>query len=223
MAQAYVFGSGAASDVPSGVMGFIKSDTSQAMPDLQFLLNAAPLNARPYWRKNRAYADALAFRIVMLRPTSSGEVSLRSADPFEPPVIRQNFLSDPAEWATLRQGLRIVADLRSRGELSRLCGAEIDPPADDSDAALDASISERSLTTHHPLGTCRMGRPDDEGAVTGGDLRVLGVDGLHVVDASVMPDMIGGNINAPIIMIAERAADMIRGRPQLPPARLVER
>ena len=220
MAQAYLLGSGPASDVPSGIMGFLKSDVGEELPDLQFLLNAAPLSARPYWRASRAYEDAMAFRIVLLRPTSSGSVTLRSADPFDQPFIRQNFLTDPAEWATLRRGLRIVRDLRSRGALARLCGEEFDAPADYSDAALDASIRRRALTTHHPLGTCRMGRDDDSGSVVGADLRVHGVSGLHVIDASVMPDMVGGNINAPVIMIAERAADMIRGRPVLPSAQL---
>lgn len=220
MAQAYVFGSGPASDVPSGIMGFLKSDPGEKLPNLQFLLNAAPLTARPYWRSSRAYEDALAFRIVLLRPTSSGSVTLRSDDPFAPPIIRQNFLSDPSEWAALRRGLRIVADLRSRGELRTLCGTEIDGPEDDSDAALDRSISARSLTTHHPLGTCRMGAADDAEAVVGADLKVRGVEGLYVVDASAMPDMVGGNIHAPIVMIAERAADMIRGRQQLAPAYL---
>ena len=220
MAQAYLFGSGPASDVPSGIMGFLKSDPGQPIPDLQFLLNAAPLSARPYWRASNAYEDALAFRIVLLRPTSSGSVTLRSTDPLEQPVIRQNFLSDPEEWATLRRGLRIVRDLRSRGTLKQLCGEEFDAPTDYGDGALDASISARALTTHHPLGTCRMGSEDDAGAVVGSDMRVHGVAGLHVVDASVMPDMVGGNINSPVIMIAERAADMILGRRLLARAEL---
>jgi 4-pyridoxate dehydrogenase len=218
MAQAWMFGTGPASDVPSGIMGFLKSDASQPIPDLQILLNAAPLTARPYWRESNAYEDGLAFRVVLLHPSSSGSVTLRSADPDDTPVIRQNFLTDPAEWATLRAGLRIIADLRSRGDLSRLCGPEIDGPENYGNAALDASISSRSLTTHHPLGTCRMGASQDAGAVVGADLRVHGVEGLHVVDAAVMPDMIGGNINAAVIMIAERAADMIRGRVPLPSA-----
>ncbi len=221
MLQAQLFGSGMASDVPSGLMGFLRSDPGQPLPDLQFLLNAAPLGARPYLRASHAYEDGLAFRVLLLRPTSSGRITLRSADPNAHPVIRQNFLTDRAEWSTLRTGLRMIADLRSRGELARLCGAEIDAPANDSDAALDASIRARSQTTHHPLGTCRMGTMDDPMAVTDRELKVRGIEGLRVVDASVMPDMVGGNINAPIVMIAERAADMLRHRSQMAPARSV--
>ncbi len=216
MARAFVAGTGPASDVPSGVMGFVRTDQAGDLPDLQILLNAAPLNARPYLHQRfGSYDDGMAFRIVLLRPTSSGTVSLASGDPVANPVIRQNFLSDPKEWATLRSGLRLLDDMVSRNALRTLHGAEIDAPADRSDAALDASIRARSLTTHHPLGTCRMGADGDPGAVVDAELRVLGVEGLRIADASVMPDMVGGNINAPIIMIAERVADFIRGRPQL--------
>jgi choline dehydrogenase/4-pyridoxate dehydrogenase len=86
-----------------------------------------------------------------------------------------------------------------------------------SDAELDAHIRNTAITLHHPLGTCRMGGAADPDAVVDPELRVLGVERLRVVDASVMPDLISGNINAPVMMIAEKAADLIRGRPTLPP------
>jgi len=82
---------------------------------------------------------------------------------------------------------------------------------------LDAHIAATGISVHHPLGTCRMGRDPEEGAVVDGELRVHGAERLRVVDASVMPDLVGGNINAPVIMIAEKAADLIRGRPPLAP------
>jgi choline dehydrogenase-like flavoprotein len=86
-----------------------------------------------------------------------------------------------------------------------------------SNAEIDAHIRATAITVHHPLGTCKMGSVSDETAVVDDELRVIGIDGLRVVDASVMPDLVGGNINAPVIMIAEKAADLIRGRALLPP------
>jgi choline dehydrogenase/4-pyridoxate dehydrogenase len=95
---------------------------------------------------------------------------------------------------------------------------EISPGPDcRSDGSIDAYIWATAITVHHPLGTCKMARPSDTAAVVDPDLKVLGVDGLRVVDASVMPDLVGGNINAAVIMIAEKAADLIRGRPPLAP------
>ena len=215
MARAYLFGSGMASDVPCGVMGFLKTDVGQALPDIQFILNAAPLTARPYIRSGHAYPDGFAFRIVLLRPESKGSISLVSKDPHIAPRIQQNFLTTKKDWAVLRAGLRISRDLASRKALEAFSGGQIGAPADDSDAALDTFISGNSLTTHHPLGTCRMGNASDASAVVDANLKVMGIDGLNVVDASVMPDMVGGNINAAVMMIAERGADILRGRPRL--------
>jgi 4-pyridoxate dehydrogenase len=220
MARAFLFGSGMASDVPVGVMGFLKTEASQRMPELQLILNAAPLTARPYLRSRNAYADAFAFRVVLLRPKSSGTVSLRSADPRTPPLIHQNFLAHAEDWALLREGLRLAQDLSSRRAIQAFSAGQVNGPSDYTDGGLDTFIRANSLTTNHPLGTCRMGRPDDPLAVVDQRLAVLGVEGLHVVDASVMPDMIGGNINAAVTMIAERAADILRGRPLLAPSRL---
>ncbi len=216
MARAYVFGSGMASDVPGGLMGFLKTDASQKLPDLQFLVNAAPLTARPYLHPSlNGYADGFAFRVVMLRPKSRGSVSLQSADPRAAPVINQNFLTQPEEWATLRAGQRMFRDLATRGPLKEFSGGEIGAPADDSDAELDAFTRTQALTTHHPAGTCKMGIASDSMAVLDQQLNVIGVQALKVVDASAMPDMVGGNINAAVVMIAERAADTVRGRTPL--------
>ena len=225
LARAYLFGNGIASDVPLGLIGFVKSDASQKLPDLQFLINAAPLGAGPYLHPNiNAYQDGFAFRVVLLHPKSRGWVQLQSPDPLAAPLIQQNFLTQPEEWATLRAGQRMFRDLAARGPLQTFCGGEIEPPADDSDAALDAFTRARSLTTHHPSGTCKMGVESDPMAVLNGRLQVIGAEGLNVVDASAMPDMVGGNINATVIMIAERAADMLRGvvQPAAAEAQLAE-
>jgi len=121
----------------------------------------------------------------------------------------------------LRAGLRIARDVCRQAPMRPFMAKEIAPePNAATDADLDAHIRQNGITVHHPLGTCKMGLASDEMAVVDGELRVLGVENLRVVDGSAMPDLVGGNINAPIIMIAERAADYIRGLPPLEPARL---
>ena len=165
-----------------------------------------------------AYADSFACRAVVLRPESRGRVELTSANPRAAPRIRQNFLATDRDRRTLRVGLRLVREIGEQAPLARFVAAETAPgPAGWSDEALDAHIRTTAITVHHPLGTCKMGRPIDPMAVVDPELKVLGVDGLRVIDASVMPDLVGGNINAPVIMIAEKAADLIHGRTPLAP------
>jgi len=155
---------------------------------------------------------------VVLRPQSRGRLEVASADPRRAPRIRQNFLATDKDWATLRAGLRMVREVARQAPLAPFIAGEIAPgPASQADGALDAHIRATGITVHHPLGTCKMGLPSDPMAVVDPELRVLGVGALRVVDASVMPDLVGGNINAPVIMIAEKAADLIRGRTPLAP------
>ena len=215
--RAYLTGKGFAADVPGGVVGFMHSgeapDVSDA-PDLQLLLTAAPLGAWPYFKPFKPpFNDGFACRTVLLHPQSRGEVRLASSDPSAKARIHQNFLSTPYDWAALRSSVRIVRDLAAQPSLASYIGAEIAPgPASASDVDIDAFIRKTAITVHHPAGTCRMGSDDDPMAVVDSQLRVKGVRGLRVIDASVMPDLTSGNINAPVIMIAERAADLIRGR-----------
>ena len=118
----------------------------------------------------------------------------------------------------MRAGVRLVREIGRQPPLAFFDAGEIAPGPDcRSDADIDAHIQATAITVHHPLGTCKMAPPADPAAVVDPDLKVLGVDGLRVVDASVMPDLIGGNINAAVIMIAEKAADLIRGSPPLAP------
>lgn len=138
-------------------------------------------------------------------------MALASADPFAAPRIHQNFLSSPRDWESLRAGFRIARDLAARPAMAPFIEQEFIPgPACQTDAQIDEHIRKTSVTVHHPAGTCRMGV--DDGSVVDCDLRVRGIGGLRVVDASVMPDLICGNINATVIMMAERASDLIRGR-----------
>ena len=160
---------------------------------------------------------------VVLRPHSRGRLELASTDPRQPIRIRQNFLSADHDWQTLRAGLRLVRNLGRQPALERFVAAERAPGAGKtSDSDLDAHIRALAITVHHPLGTCRMGVDGDPGAVVDAQLRVHGAEGLRVIDASVMPNLIGGNINAAVMMIAERASDLIRGHAVLPPERAAQ-
>jgi 4-pyridoxate dehydrogenase len=220
LARAYLFGTGIASDTPSAAMAFLKSTPNARLPDVQLMFGAAPMTASPYLPPFvPPYADGFGCRVVLLHPESRGHLDLASSDPRAPMRIVQNFLASDRDSSTLRAGLRMARDVGRQKPLQPFAAAEIAPgPEGWSDAALDAHIRATAITVHHPLGTCRMGPESDEMAVVDGALRVRGVEALRVVDASAMPDLIGGNINAAVIMIAEKAADLIRG--QAPPSPL---
>lgn len=214
LVRAYMSGNGFASDIPGGVVGFMNSREGLDAPDLQLLLTAAPLPAWPYLKPfKQPFNDGFACRTVLLHPESRGTVKLASADPIAKALIRQNFLSTPNDWQALRNAVRFIRNITREPALVPFVGEEIAPGSTKtSDADIDAFIRASSITVHHPAGTCRMGHDADPLAVVNPQLRVRGTCGLRIVDGSVMPDLTSGNINAPIIMIAERAADMIRGR-----------
>jgi 4-pyridoxate dehydrogenase len=222
LANAYLRGKGLATELPAGHMAFLKSRPDVALPDVQLIFNAAPMTATPYLRPfRRPYADGYACRAAVLRPESRGAVELISPDPALPPRIRQNFLSVDNDWKTLRAGLRIARDVCHQSPMRPFMEKEIAPGGHAvGDADIDAHIRQNGVTVHHPLGTCKMGLASDAMAVVDGELRVFGIENLRVVDGSVMPDLVGANINAPIIMMAEKAADYIRGRAPLDPARM---
>jgi len=217
LADTYLLGgTSIASDIPGGIAAFARVSPDAKVPEIQLLLAGAPLTAHPYLRPfNRPYEDAFGGRIVMLHPESRGELTLASADPGAPIRIRQNFLSTDRDRRTLRAGVKMMQDILSQSPIRPFIGRELNPLR--TDAEIDEHIRNTAITLHHPLGTCKMGRETDESAVVDPHLCVRGVEGLRVVDASVMPDPISGNINAPVIMIAEKAADIIRGAPTLAP------
>jgi choline dehydrogenase-like flavoprotein len=212
-------GTGMASEFVAPVMAFLRSGASGLpIPDVQFFMVLAPMTAAPWLPPFvPAYPDGFATRAVLLHPESRGEVGLVSADPAAAPRLVQNFLATDQDRRTLRAGLRLARELGRQPALAPFVAAEA-APGDWSDAGLDAHIAATGITAHHPVGTCRMGV--DEDAVVDAELRVRGTERLRVVDASVMPDLIGGNTNAAVIMIAEKTADLIRGRAALPPATL---
>jgi choline dehydrogenase-like flavoprotein len=147
-------------------------------------------------------------------PSSEGEVQLRSTDPADPPVIRLNWLSDPDEMGAMVAACRLAHELAGSGPLGDVVERNLDPgPGVASDEQLEAWIRAECQHTYHASCTCRMGAEDD--GVLDPELRVRGVEALRVIDASSMPSITSGNTNAPTIMIAERAADLILGRPPL--------
>jgi choline dehydrogenase len=157
------------------------------------------------------------FWMDLSRPASRGSVTLRSGNPAEPPSIVFNHLADPQDLRDLIAGVRLARDLNRQAAWNPYRGEEINPGANAvTDADLAAYLTRRTSTSYHPLGTCRMG-PDDD-AVTDNEGRVKAVDGLRVVDASTMPRNVTGNLNAPIIMLAEKISDRIRGRAALAPS-----
>ena len=220
LARVTLMGTGIAGDIPAGAMAFLNSGAGSNLPDVQFLFIAAPMTAGPYLKPfAMPYQDGFACRAILLRPESRGHLELASADPSVPPRIVAKCLATDRDRAVLRAGLRMARDVGRQKALQPFVATEMSPgPNDWSDAGLDAHIAATGITVHHPLGTCRMGVNGDEMAVVDGELRVRGVENLRMIDASVMPDLIGGNINAAVIMIAEKAADLVRGKPSLPAA-----
>jgi choline dehydrogenase/4-pyridoxate dehydrogenase len=212
LGNAYFRGRGIATDLPAAGMAFLKSDSSDLLPEVQLICVAAPMTAHPYLLPFRkAYDDGFAIRAAVLRPESRGSVRLASNDPAAAPIIVQNFLARQRDLDRLRAGLRIARHVGSQEPLRPYVGKELSPRSDAA-ADLDQHIQATGISVHHPIGTCKMGTAQDDMAVVDDTFRVRGVEALRVVDASTMPDLVGGNINAAVIMMAEKAADMIRGR-----------
>lgn len=156
--------------------------------------------------------DGVTLHAVLLRPRSVGWVRLRSPDPRDLPLVNPNYLGNSDDVAHLREGMRTARQILDASPLRDLVREEILPGAGaTSDAALDEHIRRTVKTDYHPVGTCRMGHDGDPDAVVGPDLRVRGVDGLRVIDASVMPKLVSANTNAPTMAIADRAVSLMRG------------
>ena len=194
----------------------VRTEPGLTQPDVQLMCNPVRMDAKIWWpligprQEHRVTADA-----VVLHPESRGRVTLRSADPSDPPRIQLNILATDADMATARRGVRLARRIYATAPQSALIAREIAPGAGvESGADLDAYIRARAGVTQHPVGTCAMGTGPD--AVLDPQLRVRGISGLRVVDASVMPTVPGANTNGAVVMIAEKAADLILGK-SLPP------
>lgn len=219
MVEAQLLRRGPAVSFPCEGGAFLRSGPDVDRPDLQvhFLvgLGGARVRLPLLWRLNRGLLeqDGYTFRICQLRPDARGTIRLASADPLAKPAIDPNYLQTERDLVTLREGIRLLREVAAQPAFAPYNGGEIHPGPDvTDDAGLDAWVRASSETIYHPVGTARMGPEGDRMAVVDPQLRVHGMDGLWVVDASVMPTVISGNTNAPVMAIAEKAADMILGR-----------
>lgn len=195
--------------------GLIRGNPDVAYPNLQY--HFGPVGFE-YEGNEIRLRQAFALHIDQLRPRSRGRIDLRSADPEEKPALHFRYFDHPEDLRELVEGVHKARDLIAQPAFDAFRGAELDPGPDiRSDAEIEAAIRQMTITDYHPCGTCRMGHGPD--AVVDDRMRVHGVERLRVVDASVMPDIISANLNAPTQMIAARAADHILGRPQLAPFR----
>ncbi|MEM5448927.1 GMC family oxidoreductase [Paraburkholderia guartelaensis] len=205
------FQSGPMSMAPSQLGAFAKSDPSDptlTRPDLQYHVQPLSLDrfGEPLHRFN-----AFTASVCNLRPTSRGSIHAVSADPSQPPAIAPNYLSTDRDLRVAANAIRLTRRIAASGALARYQPHEILPGlAFQTEEQLREAAGNVGTTIFHPVGTCRMGRADDPDAVVGARLRVRGVEGLRVVDASVMPTITSGNTNSPTLMIAERAAEMLR-------------
>lgn len=212
MVQAWLFGTGRATVVPGGLHAFIRTEPDLEAPDIEFMFRGAPPSAGLWFPGvKRAYDDGFGLRPCLLHPESRGEVRLASADPMAAPRIRYNFLSEPSDLAKLVRGFEIGRDVGSRAALAPFRGAEVAPGAGVVARKDIEDWLRRTLTTaDHPACTAKMGVGED--CVVDPQLKVRGIEALRVVDASVMPDMPSAHLNAIVMMIAEKASDLILGR-----------
>jgi choline dehydrogenase len=213
-AQWFLAKSGPAASNHFEAGGFIRSRAGIEHPDLQFTF--MPLAVKPGTVETRA-EHSFQVHIDLLRPESRGRVEAQSADPRKPPSILFNYLKSQRDRDDFRRSVVLIREILAQAALDPYRGDELFPGPDvKSDAAIDAWVRQAVETCYHPVGTCKMGRDTDALSVVDDTLRVHGMEGLRVVDASIMPSIVSGNTNAPTIMIAEKAADMIRGQPALP-------
>jgi len=202
---------GVMSDCVTPVGAFLKTDKALERPDIQFHIMLAMADM------SHGLADphehGFGVHVCQLRPHSRGTISLASCDPTTPAKINPRYLDFDEDLRIMREGCKIIRRMYRQPALAKFITKEKDPwhgiDVED-DAGTDAVIRDKAETIYHPVGTCSMGQIDNKNNVVGPDLKVIGLEGLRVVDASVMPRLIGGNTNAPTIMIAEKCADLIK-------------
>jgi choline dehydrogenase len=210
--RAILFGTGPASAVPLEAGGFLRTRPELEIPDIH--ITFVPGLSLETTQKGQGRHGYL-INFYQLRPDSRGHIAITSPDPDAPPLIEPNYLATESDRLCMRDGVRLARRIGENPALARHKKADMSPTEADlaTDAAIDAWVRKGANTIFHPVGTARMGV--DPGSVVDPDLRVRGVAGLRVADASVMPTIVGGNTSAPTMMIAEKAADMMLGRPAL--------
>ncbi|MGL6210980.1 MAG: choline dehydrogenase [Paracoccaceae bacterium] len=197
---------------------FIRSRAGVDYPDIQY--HFLPIAVR-YDGKAAAAGHGFQAHTGPMRSKSRGNVTLRSKDPKAPPRINFNYMSHPDDWTDFRRCIRLTREIFGQAAFKPYLKSEIQPGADQqTDEDLDAFIKAHVESAYHPCGTARMGRRDDPHAVVDPECRVIGVDGLRVADSSIFPQVTNGNLNAPSIMVGEKAADHLLGRVPLPRSNL---
>ncbi|XP_006018049.1 choline dehydrogenase, mitochondrial [Alligator sinensis] len=204
-------GDGATAHLESG--GFIRSRPGVSHPDVQF--HFLPSQVIDHGRVP-PLVEAYQVHVGPMRSTSVGWLKLKSADPRDHPIIEPNYLSTETDAWEFRQCIKLSREIFAQKAFEKFRGPEIQPGSNiQSDEEIDTFIRQKADSAYHPSCTCKMGQSSDTGAVVDPQTKVIGIENLRVVDASIMPSIISGNLNAPTIMIAEKAADIIKGLPSL--------
>lgn len=205
-------GIGASNQFEAG--GFIRSDKHPEWPDLQYHFLPVAIN---YNGSSPVKEHGFQAHVGPMRSMSRGRIKLRSKDPYDAPSIFFNYMSEKRDWVEFRAAVRLTREIMRQPALEPYCGAEIQPGiAVQSDDQIDAFIREHAETAYHPCGSCAMGYGEMD--VVDSEGRVHGLQRLRVVDASIMPQITTGNLNAPTVMIAEKISDLIRGKQPLTPS-----
>ena len=205
-------GLGASNHFEAG--GFIRSRAGIRYPDIQY--HFLPM-AVAYDGSTLAREHGFQAHVGPMRSKSRGWVRLKSPDPAEPPLIQFNYMSHADDWIEMRACVRLTREIFAQPAFDPYRGREIQPGAECvSDEAIDTFVRERVESAYHPSCSCKMGSPADPSAVVDPETRVIGVEALRVVNSSIMPSITNGNLNAPTIMLAEKAADLILGSDPLP-------
>ena len=209
-----LFKNGAGASNHFETAAFIRSRAGIEYPDIQY--HFMPIAAR-YDGVSAETGHGFQAHVGPMRSGARGQVTLRSPDPWEPPRIVFNYLSDPQDLIDFRHCIRLTREIFGQPAFDAFRGPEIKPgESQQSDSELDGYVRNTAESSYHPCGTSRMGSHADAHAVVDPECRVIGVDALRVVDSSIFPRITNGNLNGPTIMVAEKASDIILGKPALP-------
>jgi choline dehydrogenase len=211
-AEWLLFGTGIGASNQFEAGGFIRSDESFAWPNIQYHFLPVAIN---YDGSNPIKVHSFQAHMGSMRSPSRGRIEIRSKDPKQHPSILFNYMSTPQDWREFRAGVRITRKIMQQSALAPYVGREISPGNQvQTDEEIDEFVRQHGETAYHPSCSCSMGY--DDMAVVDADAKVHGLEGLRVIDASIMPEIVTGNLNAPVIMMAEKLADVIRKRVALP-------
>lgn len=211
-----LFGTGLGATNHFESCGFIRSKAGIEYPDIQYHFLPAAMR---YDGKAAFSNHGFQAHVGPMRSKSRGFVRLRNSDPKASPSILFNYLSHPDDLSEWRSCIRLTREIMGQQAMARYAGAEIQPGKDiETDEQIDSFVRQHCESAYHPCGTCKMGAETDPMSVVDSECRVIGIEGLRVADLSIMPQITNGNLNAPTLMIGEKASDLILGRDPLPPS-----